>query len=128
MNRYSLVLIIDDSEMDNFLNKTILETMNYCDKVITYTNPATALEYLKSSLQENNPSKIPNLVFLDINMPLMTGFEFLDEFLKLPQELLSGIKFYMISSSEDPEDVQKTKKYKQIIKYLNKPLDKNELI
>jgi CheY-like chemotaxis protein len=127
MSRYSLVLIIDDSEMDNFLNKTILETMNYCDKVITYTNPANALQYLKSTIQENNPSQIPNLVFLDINMPLMTGFEFLDEFLKLPQELLSGVKFYMISSSEDPEDVEKTKKYKQIIKYLNKPLDKNEL-
>jgi len=127
MSRYSLVLIIDDSEMDNFLNKTILETMNYCDKVITYTNPASALEYLKTAIQENNSIKIPNLVFLDINMPLMTGFDFLDEFLKLPQELLSGVKFYMISSSEDPEDVEKTKKYKQIIKYLNKPLDKNEL-
>lgn len=129
MSKHSTVMIIDDSEMDTFLNKVILETMHYSDTILTYTNPSNALAYFKGLVdQPEVPGKIPEIVFLDINMPIMNGFEFMEEFIKLPENLTSRVKFYMISSSEDPEDLEKIKSYDKIIKYLYKPLDKNQLI
>jgi response regulator RpfG family c-di-GMP phosphodiesterase len=61
-------------------------------------------------------------------MPIMSGFDFLEQFKSLPQDRISSIKFYVISSSEDPEDVEKIKKYDNIIKYLYKPLNKEEIV
>ncbi|MBX9852738.1 MAG: response regulator [Cytophagaceae bacterium] len=129
MAKHTSVMIIDDSEMDTFLNKMILQTLNFSEEILTFTNPIHALEYFqKLSREENQPRNIPEIVFLDINMPIMSGFVFLEEFGKLPQKITSGVKFFMISSSEDPEDIEKTRKHPNIIKYLNKPLDKKELL
>ena len=129
MYKFSTVMIIDDSEMDNFLNKMILETMHYSENILTYTNPIHALNYFKElSVQSGEGKKIPQIVFLDINMPIMSGFDFLEQFKSLPQEHISDIKFYVISSSEDPEDLEKIKKYDNIIKYLYKPLNREEIV
>jgi response regulator RpfG family c-di-GMP phosphodiesterase len=127
MRKFSTVMIIDDSEMDTFLNKMILETMDYSEKIITYTNPRLALNYF-GSLTKDSKNDIPEVVFLDINMPFMSGFEFLEEFKKLPNEVTCKVKFYVISSSEDPEDIEKISGYDNIIKYLYKPLNKEDII
>lgn len=128
MNIFSRAWIIDDSEMDNFLNKTILQTIHYAHTIDSFCNPAVALKDLQMVSKNGEKEKIPEVIFLDINMPLMNGFEFLEEFEKLPQDLFSHVRFYLISSSEDPEDVEKIKKFPKILRYLNKPLDKNQLI
>lgn len=127
MSKFSTVMIIDDSEMDTFLNKMILETMDYSEKIITYTNPRLALNYFEKLIKESK-SDIPEVVFLDINMPFMSGFDFLEEFKKFPKEVTGEVKFYVISSSEDPEDIEKIRGYDNIIKYLYKPLNKEDII
>jgi response regulator RpfG family c-di-GMP phosphodiesterase len=127
MRKFSTVMIIDDSEMDTFLNKMILETMNYSERIITYTNPKQALNYFRS-LNQDSKNDIPDVIFLDINMPIMSGFDFLEEFKKFPNELTCNVKFYVISSSEDPEDLEKIRGYNNIIKYLYKPLNKEDII
>jgi CheY-like chemotaxis protein len=129
MRKFSTVMIIDDSEMDNLFLKVVLETIGYSDKILSYTNPALALSHLKN-IEANEASKkeIPEIIFLDINMPIMNGFDFLEEFNKLPAYITRPAMFYMISSSEDADDMEKIKEYKNVIKYLYKPLDKNELI
>lgn len=127
MYKYSTVMIIDDSEMDNFLNKMILETINYAEMIITYTNPSLALKYFEETALDPQ-KRIPEIVFLDINMPIMNGFAFLEEFKKVPEKVKKQVKFYVISSSDDPEDLDKIKGHDNIIKYLYKPLDKREII
>lgn len=119
--KFSLILIIDDSDMDNMLNKMILEVANYSKEIITYSCPNDALEYLNSK-----DAKKPDVIFLDINMPEMDGFEFMEEFEKLPAQFRST-KVIMLSSSDDPIDVQKASKHKSIVKYLKKPLKREEL-
>lgn len=128
MYKFSTVMIIDDSEMDNFLNKMILETMHYSEKIITYTNPVHALNYFKEQVNASQDMvRIPQVVFLDINMPIMSGFDFLEQFKQLPDNVKTGVKFYVISSSEDPEDLEKIKGYDNILKYLYKPLNKEDI-
>jgi response regulator RpfG family c-di-GMP phosphodiesterase len=128
MKKHSRVWIIDDSEMDNFLNKMILETTGFSEMVECFSNPLSALQILKEIGTKKDEERIPEIIFLDINMPLMTGFDFLDALNNLSLSSLERIRFFLISSSEDPEDMNRINNYPQIIKYLNKPLNKAELI
>jgi CheY-like chemotaxis protein len=120
--KFSHILIIDDSDMDNMLNKMILQVANYSDDILTFSCPNDALKYLRGKAV-----KPPEVIFLDINMPEMDGFEFMEEFEKLPPTVTGYTKVIIISSSDDPIDVQKASKHKSIVKYLKKPLNREEL-
>lgn len=115
-------MIIDDSSMDNLLHKVILERSGFSENILIYTSPESALQYLASP--EN---KIPEIIFVDINMPEMSGFEFVEAFEKFPDNIKQQAKIYIISSSEDEVDIQKASSYKSVSRYLIKPLDKNDL-
>ena len=123
--RYSSVMLIDDSEMDNMLNKMILQTVKFSETIQVFKSSIDALEYLTRGADTIN---IPELILLDINMPEMNGFEFMDEFQKLPPKISNYTKVYIISSSDDPIDITHASKYKSIIKYLKKPLNRLELM
>ena len=110
--------------MDLYLCKTILGSLNYAKSIITYTNPGEALKYFKQLDLEKD---IPELVFLDINMPIMNGFDFLKEVDSLHEKIKTKVKYYVISSSEDLEDIEKINAYPNIIKYLYKPLKKADI-
>lgn len=123
--KYSSVMLVDDSDMDNMLNKMILQTVKFSESILVFKSSVAALAYLK---KEKNPVNIPELILLDINMPEMNGFEFMEEFQKLPPKISSYTKVYIISSSDDPIDINHASKYKSIIKYLKKPLNRLELM
>ncbi len=111
------VMIIDDNEMDNLLNKIILEKFNYSQNIQLYNSPTTAIKDLTEG-------KItPDAIFVDINMPEMTGFEFVEAFEKIKRPELLKSKLFIISSSDDKQDIRKAFSFKSVSKYLTKPLD-----
>ncbi|MFN6944942.1 MAG: two-component system response regulator [Cytophagaceae bacterium] len=125
--KYKNVLVIDDSQMDILLMKMILESINYAENINFFEQAEEAFKYL-DSLDTKNKDSIPDIIFLDINMPEISGFEFLEKFKILPQEIVKHTKFMIVSSSEDLSDVERTRKYSNVEKYLVKPINKRELI
>lgn len=87
------------------------------------------MEYLRNieKIKDGAPKFLPELVFLDIDMPIMDGFQFIDEFEKLSEETKSYCKIVMLTSSLDPKDIAKSKKNKYVLKYMNKPLTQESL-
>lgn len=114
------VLLIDDSSVDNFINKAILSKEKCISEITIKSSGPDALEYLEHILEV--AESFPDLIFLDIRMPRMNGFEFLEEYQRFPEKLKVHCKIYILSSSLDPLDAEKSKKYTMVKGHLVKPL------
>lgn len=119
------ILLIDDDPVTNVINRRILEKyFNY--KIVVYTNACEALEQLKQWLfVETTP--LPEIIFLDIDMPDMNGWEFLEELQRLPDTVLEKCRVIMLSSSIDFEDIERSKTYKVVRDFISKPLTPDKL-
>ncbi|MDX2196617.1 MAG: response regulator [Cytophagales bacterium] len=127
---YRAIMLIDDNEIDNLINQKIIESANICDFIFTHTGGKSAIEFLRNiekiAIISGNQG-LPDLIFLDIDMPLMDGFQFLDEFDTLSPTTKEYCKIIMLTSSINPQDMSKSKKYSYVKKYLNKPLSPENL-
>jgi len=112
---YKTCLLIDDNYIDNFVTRRILESSNFAEQIIVRQSPAEAI----NSLREGTIK--PDVIFLDIRMPLMNGFEFLQEYDKLLIDK-KDIKIFMLSSSLDPTDMKESAGNKYITQFIHKPL------
>ena len=125
MHAYNFVMLIDEDEIDNIINQKIIESNNFSQRVLVFQTGTEALEYL--SKHAENEEDLPDLIFLDINMPIMDGFQFLEEFEKLQAPVLHKCKIIMLSSSISPRDIDRAASNKFVKKYLNKPLNSRYL-
>ncbi|WP_271782721.1 response regulator [Aquimarina algiphila] len=114
------VLLIDDDRATNFFNERVVAKHSAFHKVNTAQSGMAALEYLNNVAQ--NTATKPNLIFLDINMPAMNGWEFLIEFSKLDEQIREGIKVILLSTSSNPDDVRASAKNHSVDDFINKPL------
>jgi len=115
LNPYKICLLIDDNYIDNFITRRILESSNFAEQIIVRQSPAEAIALLKEGIL------IPEVIFLDIRMPQMSGFEFLNEYDMLPIDK-DNIKIFMLSSSLDPTDMKESLRNKYITQFIHKPL------
>jgi CheY-like chemotaxis protein len=118
---FNTCLLIDDNYIDNFVTRKILETSNFADNIFVMQSPQEAIEALRTGKIK------PNVIFLDIRMPLMTGFEFLQEYDTLTIDNKQDIKIFMLSSSLDPIDMNNSKGNKWIAQFVHKPLTRQVL-
>lgn len=123
--KYASTMIVDDSEMDLLVNQIILKTNNIAENIVVEQSGLSALNYLEELKKEGqNP---PELIFLDLNMPLMNGFEFLEKFERFPESFKNATHIIVITSSDDFLDMEKVIKYKFVSRYLLKPLEISEI-
>jgi CheY-like chemotaxis protein len=121
--KYPIIMLIDDNEIDNLINQKMIEAVAIADKIYTHTSARSGLEFLRNMEKLELADKIlPDLIFLDIDMPLMDGFQFLDEYEKLGALVKKKCKVIMLTSSINPQDYNRAKKYPTIKLFLNKPL------
>ncbi len=120
------VLLIDDSESDNFYHERKIRKMGITDNIHICYSGQEALDYLKSELEGIHPQ--PTLIFLDINMPGMNGWEFLEEYEKLELAQQGEIVLTMLSNSIDERDRDRSDKFKAVQGFYSKPLSEEYLI
>lgn len=118
------VLLIDDDQVYLFAATKTIEATGLAGNVEVCTNGLDALEYLKNIIKSSG--KLPDVIFIDINMPVMDGWEFLEEYKTLRQSIETPIKIYILSSSVDKNDIMKSKEYNSVIDYVIKPVYKEK--
>ena len=129
-SKYPSIMLIDDNEIDNFINQKMIEGCNFSDNIYIHTSSKSALEFLKNLERGGDKMPdhlIPEIIFLDINMPIMDGFQFIGEFEKFAEAYKDKIKVVMLSTSINPSDIEAANKNKHILKFINKPLTKENL-
>jgi CheY-like chemotaxis protein len=118
--RYKKALLIDDNEIDNFINKKLLLKTKFANDIVEKKSAASALDFLKSAVDDTET--LPDVIFLDIMMPVMDGFDFLDEYDKLHPIIKNKCRIIMLSSTESFKDLNRANSNKHVYKFLNKPL------
>lgn len=114
------VLVVDDDSIFQFLSKKILETTALTNEIYTCSNGSEALQLLKSGSIELE--KFPDIIFLDINMPIMNGWEFLHEFEHIKTNICKIVPVFIVSSSQDHDDIEHARKFSTVKDYLIKPI------
>jgi CheY-like chemotaxis protein len=125
--KLNCVMLIDDDEATNYFNQFVLEKSGYVKEIITKENGKDALQYLQSISDENKDVSRPDLIFLDINMPAMNGWEFLEEYKKLNEAQKSKMMIVMLTTSLLPEDKMNAVNQPEISAFENKPLTKEKV-
>lgn len=115
------VYIIDDSRYDLLIASELIRDHCESSQIECFSDAQVALGQLKSLT--GTPANFPNFLFLDIRMPVMDGFAFLEAYAKLPRMLTQHCRLYMLSSSLDPYDIQKAKANPLVADFLEKPLE-----
>jgi CheY-like chemotaxis protein len=125
LNNHKTVLLIDDNDVDLKINSKIIKFSNLFDEIVLCQSADEGLTYLKK--QMNDGQKLPDFILLDIQMPEMDGFDFLELYKKFPKKLTEKCLIAMLSSTLDFGDIKKAEASQHVVKLLKKPLQPKEL-
>jgi CheY-like chemotaxis protein len=119
------VMLVDDNDTDNFIHKRVIELTGFAKNIIVKNSGKSALEYLESN--KSNLEALPDLIFLDINMPIVDGFVFLFEYENFPDSVKDKCKIVILSSSDSKRDIDRIVDNEYVINFITKPLSEEAL-
>lgn len=125
MSNINTVMLVDDNDTDNFISKRIIEITNFAQNVVVKNSGKSALEYLEA--YKDSLDEIPDIIFLDINMPIVDGFVFLYEYEKFSNTIKDRCRVIILSSSDNKRDIDKIVNNDYVIKFVTKPLTEKTL-
>jgi CheY-like chemotaxis protein len=120
-----LIMLVDDNDTDNFINKRAIERAGISDDIVIKNSGLGALEYFRDHLDDL--SMLPDLVFLDINMPMVDGFDFLYKYAGYPACVKDKCKIVVLSSSDNKKDMERIAQDYHVTNYILKPLMREDL-
>ncbi len=120
-DKINCIMLVDDNPDDNFFHERIIKKNNFAETVVSVESGFDALDYLKNKKVNTDH---PDLIFLDINMPKMNGWEFLEEYKKLDKDLQSSMIVVMLTTSDNPDDMALAKTKEVLSDFKTKPLTK----
>lgn len=121
-NKLNCILLVDDDEADNYIHQLIIESMNITDRIVTAESGREALDFIN-----NENENLPELIFLDINMPAINGWEFLKKYNDLDLDQKDKSVIIMLTTSENPKDKEVAKEIPNVKAFRNKPLTRDAL-
>ena len=116
-------ILIDDSDIDLFIQRRFLEVYNFSNTLVLYNSAEEALGWLK----EMKGEAAPDVIFLDLNMPEIDGFSFLNNFKNLPQEVLDKCKIVVLTSSNSAKDREQAFSFNNVIQFITKPIKQSDI-
>ena len=119
-------IVIDDNKLDCFIAQKIVYNTGLSNKISLFQNALEALEQVKQP--ETGPDIPKSIIIVDIQMPLMNGFEFIEAFENLPAETRTRYQIFMLSSTINQNDVNRAKSYTSVINLISKPLSVNKIL
>lgn len=122
--KIDIACIVDDDPIYVFATKKIMRMADFCESFLVFSNGKEALDSLSAIVLAG--AKMPDVILLDLNMPVMDGWQFLDEFTQIKPA--KKITIYIVSSSIDPEDVERAKTYEDVHNYIIKPVTEKSLL
>lgn len=125
MSRAIHMCIVDDDDIYQYTITKTIQILGLPHKTSVFSDGEEALNFILANTE--NDSELPDIILLDINMPIMDGFQFMEEFEKIESKLNKEISIYMVSSSVDPVDIEKAKNIPAITDYIIKPLKPGDL-
>ncbi|WP_158827080.1 response regulator [Mucilaginibacter lacusdianchii] len=125
MSKIDILCVIDDDEIYTFTIKRIIKAADVTENTLFFENGQAALEFFTEN--KNNPSLLPELILLDLNMPILDGWQFLDRFIKMVPHLEKKITVYIVSSSIDEADYKRAEAIEQVSDFMVKPISVQQL-
>lgn len=126
MKRIKGICMVDDDEIFRFLTSEIIQQTQLVERILSFDNGREALEFLTK--ESANPERLPEVILLDLNMPVMDGWEFLDEYVLLLPRIGKKIVLYIVSSSISPKDILRAKTISAVSDYIIKPVTEEQVL
>lgn len=126
MSAQSNIVLVDDDDVFVFLTKKIIKEISLINLIKVFDNGLDALNFLKENV--DNPESLPEIILLDLSMPIMDGWQFLEEYIMLEPRLGRKITIFVVSSSISPDDLERAKSISAVTDYIIKPITKEKLI
>jgi CheY-like chemotaxis protein len=120
MRNHLIICIVDDDKIQQLIATRTIEKQHLADKILTFSNGEQAIEFLVKHLEDNKD--MPDVIFLDINMPIMDGWQFLEEYIKIKPRIGKKITIYLLSALINSADIERAKKISEVSDYLVKPV------